>query len=211
METDATRLVLITPKAFDPKVFAPVLADTLAAGDCASVILDLADADDEAWGAAATTLGPIAQSAGAAFLVHNRPDLAASANADGVHVTGNAAALAAAQDACKPDLIVGAGDCTTRHAAMLLGEHGPDYVLLGRLDAEDDIAATHNLVEWWCELFQIPCIALCAEDWETVDTIVDGGADFIGLRDLVWQNPGGPAEAVRRALAIAGRRHERAA
>lgn len=200
-----TRLVLVTPIDFDPAEFAPHLADALNAGEIAAVILDLASEDEADWRRATEVLCPVAQERGAAFLLHNRPELARNMGTDGAHITQGADALEKAVRMLKPDMIVGAGDCTTRHAAMLLGEHAPDYILLGRLDPEDDISATHNLVEWWSELFQLPCVALCAEDWEIVEATVEGGADFVALRDLVWKNRDGIAAAVETALSIAER------
>jgi thiamine-phosphate pyrophosphorylase len=205
MEHAPARLVLVTPTTFDPAEFAPDFADALSAGEVAAVILDLVSEDEADWRRATEVLCPIAQERGAAFLLHNRPELARKIGADGAHMTRGADALGEAVRLLKPDMIVGAGDCTTRHAAMLLGEHAPDYILLGRLDPEDDISATHNLVEWWSELFQLPCVAFCTEDWETVETTVDGGADFVALRDLVWKNPDGAAAAVKKVLAIAAR------
>jgi len=211
MDNPTARLVLITPPTFEPSAFAPILADALSAGEVAAVLLDLKSEDIADWREATRVLCPIAQKRGAAFLLHNRPELARDIGADGVHMSNGAEALEAAIGLLRPDLIVGAGDCTTRHAAMLLGEHQPDYVALGRLDPEEDIPATHNLVEWWSEIFQVPCVAICAEDWDSVETTVDGGADFIALRDLVWNDSSGAAEAVRRALTIAERLREEAA
>ena len=131
--------------------------------------------------------------------------------ADGIHVTEGAVAIDAAMNSFKPDLIVGSGDSTTRHGAMVLGERQPDYVLLGRMEPDDDIPTTFNLIEWWSEIFQIPCIALCAGDWSTVEDSVSAGADFIALRSLIWNDPAGIPESVRRAATIATREREEAA
>ncbi|MEJ8574062.1 thiamine phosphate synthase [Microbaculum marinum] len=205
MEHAPARLVLVTPSNIDAAEFAPKLIEALDAGSIAAVILDLASEDVADWRRATEILCPIAQERGTAFQLHNRPELVRELGADGSHMTLGTEALSSAIRMLRPDMIVGAGDCTTRHAAMLLGEITPDYVLLGRLDPEGDIPATHNLVEWWSDLFQLPCVALCAEDWDTVEATVDGGADFIALRDLVWTNRGGIAQAVEKALDIAAR------
>ncbi len=211
MASAAARLVLITPPEFDPADFARRLADALQAAEISAVILDLATENPAAWRRAAEVLCPIAQERDAAFLLRDSTGLVREVGADGVHVSEGAAALDSALSHLKPDMIVGAGDCTTRHAAMLLGEHQPDYVLLGRMDVEEDIPATFNLVEWWAELFQIPCVALCADNWSTAEDATAAGADFLALRALVWSDPLGVAEAVRRAAAIAARVREEAA
>ncbi|WP_436638959.1 thiamine phosphate synthase [Microbaculum sp. FT89] len=205
------RLVLVTPPDFDPADFARQLSDALQTAETAAVILDLSSDDPALWRRSAEMLCPIAQDNGAAFLLHGHPGLVREVGADGVHITHGAAAVESAMGTLKPDLIVGAGDCTTRHAAMLLGEGQPDYVLLGRLDLDGDIPATFNLIEWWSELFQLPCIAMCAEDWTSVEDAVSAGADFVAMRDLVWNEPAGVADAVARAAAIAERVREEAA
>jgi thiamine-phosphate pyrophosphorylase len=211
MASDPARLVLITPLEFNPEVFARQLADALQAAEVAAVLLDMETDDPAAWRRAAEVLCPITQERGAAFILRNNADLVREIGADGIHVTEGEPAIESAKTSFKPDLIVGAGDSTTRHGAMVLGECQPDYVLLGRLEPDDDIPATFNLVEWWSEIFQIPCIALCAGDWSTVEEVVAAGADFIALRDLVWTDPAGISESVRRAATIAAREREEVA
>jgi len=211
MATEPARLVLITPLEFRPEEFARQLADALQAADVAAVILDTSHEDPAVIRHAAQVLCPIAQERGAAFLIRDNPGLVREVGADGIHVTTGGASVRDAMTSFKPDLIVGAGDTTTRHAAMLLGEHQPDYVLLGRLEEEEDIPATVTLVEWWTDLFQIPCVALCTGDWSTTAEAVTAGADFIALRDLVWADPAGAADAVLRAATIAAQKSEVAA
>jgi thiamine-phosphate pyrophosphorylase len=211
MSSTSPRLVLVTPVDADPYAFAPLLAEAMDAGDVAAVIFDTLSDDGEACSRAAKILCPIVQERGAAFLLRDRADLVRSVGADGAHVTGGTAAIEAANKTLKPDLIVGAGDSITRHAAMVNGESQPDYVLLGRLDADADIPATYNLIEWWSGLFQLPCVALCSDDWTTVEAAVDAGADFLALRGLVWNNASGASAAVRRAGSTVARLREEAA
>lgn len=206
-----TRIVLITPAELSSEAFAPILADALDAGDVAAVVLDLATGDPTAWRRIAEALCPIAQERGAAFLLRDRPELAREVGADGVHVTEGAEAVDRAMKRLKPDMIVGAGDSTTRHAAMVLGEHSPDYVFLGRLDPVEDMPATHTLVDWWTELFELPCVALVTDGWSAAEDAVDAGADFIAMRGMVWNESRGAADAVRRAQSICLRAREVAA
>ncbi|TCT13328.1 thiamine-phosphate diphosphorylase [Tepidamorphus gemmatus] len=206
-----TRLFLVTPTDLLPAAFASVLSDALAGGDVAAVMLDLATQDPAVWRQAANVLCPIVQERGAAFLLRNQVDLARETGADGVHVTEGPEALERALRRLKPDMIVGAGDCITRHAAMVLGEKNPDYVFLGRLDPVEDIPASHTLVDWWAELFELPCVALAGDDWTQAAEAVEAGADFLALRDLVWSDPRGAADALRRAQALCTRAREVAA
>ena len=86
-ETRATtRLYLITPPALDPDRFAKELEDALAGGDVACLQLRLKEVDDDAIRRAARVLKPIAQDRGVAFIMNDRPDLAAELDCDGLHV-----------------------------------------------------------------------------------------------------------------------------
>ncbi len=208
METTPIRLVLVTPVLLDPARFRSSLEAALAGGDVAAVILDLAGAGREAWRAAVLALGPVAQAANAAFLVRDHVGLVGEVPCDGAHVTGGAPEIGAALRELKPGYIVGAGDATTRHAAMSLGECRPDYIFLGRLDPDEDVPARLTLVEWWTALFELPCVALAAGDWDSVRELTTAGADFIALRDLIWGHPDGPGAAVGRAQALIADRSE---
>src|SRR5580700_11026077 len=102
-----TRLYLITPPALDPHEFAPLLEAALDGGDVAAVQLRLKDVDDEAIRAAAARLQPIVQEHGVAFIMNDRPDLAAELDCDGVHVGEEDTPYAEARRVCGPDHIVG--------------------------------------------------------------------------------------------------------
>src|SRR5437763_39120 len=82
-----TRLYLITPPALDPDRFAKDLEAALAGGDVACLQLRLKDAGDDEIRRATRILQPIAQERGAAFIMNDRPDLAADLECDGVHVS----------------------------------------------------------------------------------------------------------------------------
>ena len=71
------RLYLVTPPALEPATFAPQLAAALDAGDVACVQLRLKDVSDDAIRRACAVLCPIAQERGVAFVLNDRPDLAA--------------------------------------------------------------------------------------------------------------------------------------
>src|SRR5260370_35501670 len=86
-ETRATtRLYLITPPALDPDRFAKDLAEALAGGDVACLQLRLKEVDDSATRRATRILRPIAQEHSVAFIMNDRPDLAAELECDAVHV-----------------------------------------------------------------------------------------------------------------------------
>src|SRR5262249_39731905 len=110
-----TRLYLITPPALDPHEFAPRLEAALSGGDLAAVQLRLKDVDDEAIRAAAARLQPVVQERGVAFIMNDRPDLAAELDCDGVHIGEEDWPYARAREAVGADRIVGVTCGASRH------------------------------------------------------------------------------------------------
>ena len=50
-------------------------------------------------------------------------------------------------------------------------------------------------IEWWAELFTIPCVGFAATPKE-VGPLVAAGADFIAVGDGIWDDPRGAVAAV---------------
>ena len=103
--------------------------------------------------------------------------------------------------AIKPERIVGAGGLASRHDAMLAAEAGADYVMFGEPDAaghRPSFEAIHERVEWWAEVFEIPCVAYAASLGE-IGALA--AAEFIALGPTILSEPCGPAAAVTDALA----------
>ena len=91
------RLYLITPPRLEPREFADDLKRALAGGDVATLQLRLKEVDDDTIRRATEILMPIAQGADVAFILNDRPDLAAELACDGVHVGQEDAPYAAAR------------------------------------------------------------------------------------------------------------------
>jgi thiamine-phosphate pyrophosphorylase len=213
VEPRRPRLYLFTPPLDDPAAFAAALEPALAAGDIAAVLLRLHDADERTLVNRVKTIGALVQARDIALLVDGRADIAARSGADGAHLTGTAALLAALGP-LKPDRIAGAGGLHSRHDAMLAAEAGADYVMFGepppdpsRHSGNDRKGAgrppaesVREQVSWWSELFQPPCIgyAGCADE---VAPLAQAGADFVALGDWVWTQPDGAAASVAQAAA----------
>ncbi len=202
------RLYLITPPALDPAAFAPVLAEALAGGDVACVQLRLKGASDEAVLAAGRALMPIAQAAGAAFIVNDRPDLARALGADGVHVGQDDASYAEARRMLGPDAIVGVTCHDSRHLAMEAADAGADYVAFGAIYAtatkDAKTSAPLDLIQWWAELFEPPCVAIGGITVENAAPVIAAGADFLAVSAGVWNHADGPRAAVARFNALFG-------
>ena len=188
------RLYLITPIVGGAADFAPQLTDALAGADIAAVLFRLADSDERALINRIKALAPIAQDAGAAFLIDGHADLVARSGADGAHLTG-IDEFNAAREQLKPDRVAGAGGLTTRHDVMVAAEAGADYVMFGGPDIE--LAVTKDRVSWCAEVFELPCVAYARSATE-IEPLVMAGADFIAL-DYVWQASAGVKQALREA------------
>lgn len=199
--SDRCRLYLITPPAFEPKSFADLLRQALDAGDVACLQLRLKNVSDDDIRRAAEVLMPIAQARNAAFIINDRPDLAAELHADGVHIGQDDATYAQARAAVGPNAIVGVTCHDSRHLAIAAAEAGADYVAFGAFfpTATKD-ARTHadvELIHWWAELMVVPQVAIGGITVDNATPLVEAGADFIAVSSGVWAHSDGPAAAVK--------------
>jgi thiamine-phosphate pyrophosphorylase len=204
------RLYLVTPPVLDPAAFAPVLAEALDAGDCACVQLRLKDAADDVVKRAVDALCPVTQSRDVAFILNDRPDLAAQTGCDGVHVGQYDTPYRKARSIVGPGAIVGVTCHDSRHLAMVAGEEGADYVAFGAFfptATKDAIAnPAPEILTWWSEMMEVPCVAIGGITPENCGTLVRAGADFLAVVGAVWNHPEGPGAAVKafhRAIAEA--------
>jgi thiamine-phosphate pyrophosphorylase len=196
----APRLMLFTPEVTDAAAFARAVEPVLAAADIAALVLRLADADERTLVNRIKALAPAVQERGAALLIAGRADIVARGGADGAHLAGYET-FAAALDALKPERIAGCGGLATRHDAMQAADDGADYVMFGEPDPagrRPSFAAIVERVEWWAEVFQVPCVAWAGEAAE-VSPLAAAGADFVALGDWIWSDPEGSVEAIAAA------------
>jgi thiamine-phosphate pyrophosphorylase len=195
------RLYLITPPVLEPEQFAGPLEAAMIAGDVASVQLRLKNADDDAVLQAGRILMPIVRRAGAAFIVNDRPDLAAALGADGVHVGQEDASYADARALLGKDRIVGVTCHDSRHLAIEAAEQGADYVAFGSVfptsTKEAKTRCEIELIQWWAELMVVPCVAIGGITVDNCKPVIDAGADFLAVASGVWDFPEGAAAAVR--------------
>lgn len=195
------QIYLVTPPALDPALFAPRLAEALDAGQVAAVQLRLKTATDAQWRHAAAALRPIVQSRGAAFLLNDRPDLAAALGCDGAHVGQEDTQAAEARRILGPELQLGVTCHDSRDLAMRAGEAGADYVAFGAFyptaTKDAPIRADPEILAWWSETMELPCVAIGGITAANCAPLVQAGADFLAVVGAVWNHPGGPGEAVR--------------
>lgn len=144
---------------------------------------------------------PIAHARDVAFILNDRPDLAAELGCDGVHVGQEDTPYEEARRRLGPDAIVGVTCKASRHLAMEAGEAGADYVAFGAFypsgTKEITTPADPDILRWWSELMTVPCVAIGGITAENCRPLVEAGADFLCIAGGVWRHPDGPAGGVR--------------
>jgi thiamine-phosphate pyrophosphorylase len=193
----------VVPPTGDPAGLADAITQALQAADVAAVLVALTGDDERALLNGLKALAPSVQSAGAALVLEGRADLVARAGADGAHLAA-VDELSAAVPTLKPDRIAGCGGLATRHDAMLAAEAGADYVMFGEPDENGhrpSFDAVIERIEWWAEVFQIPCVGFAAHPDE-IAALVTAGADFVAVGAFVFDDPRGPAAAMKDAQAL---------
>ncbi|MSO81115.1 MAG: thiamine phosphate synthase [Alphaproteobacteria bacterium] len=210
------RLYLITPPALEPRAFGDTLQRALDGGDVACVQLRLKGPDGAAPPApddvrrATERLMPLVQARDAAFVLNDDPAIAAEMGADGVHVGQTDTPYAEARHLVGAGRIVGVTCHDSRHLAMEAGEAGANYVAFGAFfptgTKQAKTRARPELIAWWAETFEVPCVAIGGITAENCAPLVAAGADFLAVAAGVWAHPDGPGGGVAafaRAIAVA--------
>ena len=127
----------------------------------------------------------LAQDHGVAVIVCDDLKLAKTLHADGVQLLSGPDLrdrIADARAVLGAESSIGVDARHSRHEAMEAGEAGADYVAFG-IASMGDAGRTKrdDLVAWWAEIFESPCVML---DVEQVAEAAQGdrdGADFVAL------------------------------
>src|SRR6202007_2381197 len=172
----------------------------LAGGDVACLQLRLKDIDDDAIRRATRILKPIAQARDVAFIMNDRPDLAAELDCDGVHVGEEDMPYAEARRLLGPDRIVGVTCGDSRHRAVVGAEGGADYLAFGGVFPSGTKAAkpraSPEVLHDWSDTTVVPCVAIGGITQENCGPLVEAGADFLAVIGAIWNYPNGPKPAV---------------
>jgi len=199
------RLYLISPPKISAANFLIPLKEALKGGDVASFQLRLKHVSDDEIRRAVDSLRPVVQAHGAAFILNDRPDLAAELGCDGVHVGQEDANYAEAR-AALPEGVVGVTCHDSRHLAMEAAEAGADYVAFGAFfptkTKEPKTAADIELLRWWSEIMVVPCVAIGGITVANAPALIEAGADFLAVSSGVWEHPDGAEAAVREFNAL---------
>ena len=167
----------------------------------AAVQLRLKDADDDAWRRTIDALRPVAQSRAVAFLLNDRADLVRPSGCDGVHVGQTDTPARDARALVGPELQLGITCHDSRDLAMQAGEDSADYVAFGAFfpttTKEAPTRADPEILAWWSELMELPCVAIGGITAANCAPLVAAGAGFLAVVGAVWAHPEGPAAGVR--------------
>ena len=170
----------------------PTAADRLAVALSAatpSTVLVTAPAGEALEAQAVLPLIALGQKAGVAVLLADDARLARVTKADGVHLAWSKDVVSRAAEAREilgTRFIVGADAGRSRHEAMQFGEQIADYVAFGIPDSVEDRAKAEErrleLIDWWSEIFEVPCVAFDVTELDDAAELADAGADFVAIR-----------------------------
>ena len=205
-KNNACRLYLITPPKIEMTIFAKALSAALDAGDVAAVQLRLKDCPDDVVRDAIKNLQPLVQERDVAFILNDRPDLAAEMGCDGVHIGQSDGSYNDARRLMGEDKGIGVTCHASRHLAIEAAEAGADYVAFGAFfpsstKPEADEQAPVELLSWWSELTEVPVVAIGGITPLNCAPLVAAGADFLAVASAVWNHPRGPGSAIQDFIA----------
>jgi thiamine-phosphate pyrophosphorylase len=178
------------------------LTAALSAAEFASMLI-LPPAGGTLDAAMARPLIEAAQEKNVAALIADDAQLARTLRADGVHLSPTkilADAYAEARSILGRVGIVGVDPGISRHDAMTLAEDGADYVAFGAppnlKDRDKGRERRDELIAWWAEIFQAPCVAFDVETPEEAAALARAGADFVSVRLPVAATPAATRDLV---------------
>ena len=143
---------------------------------------------------------PMVQASGVAFMLDGNAGLAAELGCDGVHLD-RAEAYAGARRLLGGARMIGVSAGDSRHVAIEAAEDGADYVSFGPFfpstTKQAPALAEAEIVRWWSELMEVPCVAVGGMTPANSRPLVEAGADFVAASAGVWSHPDGAAAAVK--------------
>ena len=186
--------------------FPQQLRSALEAGPVAAFQFRVKDIDQDEAARLAGPLKAICDEFDVAFIVNDDIALAKRLGADGVHLGQGDESLKNARAELGQDVQIGITCHDSRHLAMEAGEGGANYVAFGAFFPTKTKETSHtpelDILEWWSAMMEIPCVAIGGITPDNCQPLIDAGADFLAVSGAVWNDPEGPAQAIRRFSAI---------
>lgn len=179
------------------------------AGSVAAFQFRVKGMDEHAAARLAAPLQEICAAREVTFIVNDSIGLAKRLSADGVHLGQSDGTVADARAELGREAQIGVTCHGSRHLGIGAGEAGADYVAFGAFFPSTTKTTEHRaeleLLEWWQEIMEIPCVAIGGITPANCSPLITAGADFLAVSGSVWS--GDEAQAVRdftAALAAAG-------
>jgi len=193
-----TQLYLISPLDVGGD-FPQRLERALSAGKVAAFQFRVKDVDAHEAARLAEPLQAICAAHDVAFIVNDSVSLAKRLKADGVHLGQKDGDVREAREELGREAQIGVTCHDSRHLAMEAGDAGADYVAFGAFypstTKETEHRADVELLEFWQQMMEIPCVAIGGITPENARALADAGADFLAVSGAVWN--GDEADAVR--------------
>jgi thiamine-phosphate pyrophosphorylase len=154
-------------------------------------------------GLEARSLARLCRDAGALFIVNDDATLAAEADADGVHLGREDAALDECRHRLGAQAIIGVSCYNRLELAIEAERNGADYVAFGSFFASavkpDAVHATLELLRAARARLRVPIAAIGGITPENAPALVAAGADFLAVITGVFSQPDIEAAARRYA------------
>ena len=162
----------------------------LAAGPVAAFQFRVKGLEQHEAAALAAPLQEICAARDVAFIVNDSVALAKRLKADGVHLGQQDGSVKDAREELGRDVQIGVTCHASRHLAMEAGEAGADYIAFGGFYPSSTKATDHvanvELLGFWANLFEIPCVAIGGITPTNCGPLIDAGADFLAVSGAVW-------------------------
>lgn len=175
------------------------LERALDAGSVAAFQFRVKDVDEHAAARLAAPLQELCAARDVAFIVNDSIGLAKRLGADGVHLGQSDGPVAEARQELGREAQIGVTCHASRHLGIEAGEAGADYVAFGAFFPSTTKTTQHTaeleLLEWWQEIMEIPCVAIGGITPQNCTPLIAAGADFLAVSAAVWG--GDEAQAVR--------------
>lgn len=144
---------------------------------------------------------PILQDAGIAVIINDNAKIARDLHADGVHLGQEDGTILEARKILGKDGIIGRTCHSSKHLAMAAAEEGADYVAFGAFFPTQTKEVAHQadteLLYWWQNIMEIPCVAIGGINAQNVRPIADAGADFVAVSGAIWNHEKGISQALQ--------------
>lgn len=199
--TEPCQIYLLTPPVIsDVGQFCQTLEKTLAAAPVACLQIRLKELENSALVQAGKAISEICHAANIEVILNDRPDLVAEIGADGAHIGQEDMDYFSSRELLGGDAIIGVTCHNSKELAFAAASAGADYVAFGAFfdtpTKTPKAKAELEILEWWQEAVEIPCVAIGGITVENAQAVIQAGADFIAVSSGVWDHPDGPATAV---------------